>query len=40
MVRAFEEKLLYQEPDAILRFEDNAEQAIAWLEQEINRRET
>jgi len=40
MVRAFEEKLLYQEPDAILRFEDSAEQAIAWLEQEINRRET
>ena len=32
MIRAFKEKLLYREPDDIIRFESNAEDAIKWLE--------
>lgn len=37
MLRAFEEKLLYQAPDEIIRFESTAEEAIHWLEERFSK---
>ena len=37
MVRAFNEKLLYQPPDEIIRFESSAETAVDWLETRFSR---